>query len=65
MNFNENMILNPDKNKVEEIKNKLKNNPHCPCMIVENENTLCPCKPCRERSICICGLYINKNKEDK
>lgn len=62
MDFNKNMKLNSDIEKVNEVKEKLKINPHCPCMILENEDTLCPCKPCRERSICICGLYVKEEE---
>lgn len=56
------MKLNPNSTKVEAIRNQLSKNPHCPCMIIENEDTLCPCKPCRERGICICGLYIKEEE---
>lgn len=54
------MKLNPNKNVVDNVRSKLKNNPHCPCMIVENDDTICPCKPCREKGICICKLYIRE-----
>lgn len=55
------MKLNPNKNKVQEIRNKLKNNDgYCPCMIEESEDTKCPCKNMRENKICICGLYVKE-----
>jgi ferredoxin-thioredoxin reductase catalytic subunit len=54
------MKLNPDENKVKEIRLKLKNNKgYCPCMIEQIEDTKCPCKNMRDNKICICGLYIN------
>ena len=31
---------------------------HCPCKLVQNEDTLCPCKEAREQMVCHCGLYI-------
>ena len=57
------MKLNTNIKKVKEIGNKLKQaDGYCPCMIIQNEDTKCPCKDKREKEICICGLYI---KEDK
>ncbi|WP_297419323.1 ferredoxin-thioredoxin reductase catalytic domain-containing protein [Clostridium sp.] len=54
------MKLNTNKEKVEEIRCKLKkNNGYCPCMIEQSEDTKCPCKPMRKEHKCICGLYIN------
>lgn len=47
-----------DVNKVSEVLDKVdKNDGYCPCMIVKNENTICPCKGMRTRGKCICGLY--------
>jgi len=55
------MILNPDIKKRKEVAMKvLANNKYCPCMIIENEDTKCPCKDKREKDICICGLYIKE-----
>lgn len=42
---------------VREIGSSLKENPHCPCMIKENENTICPCLPCRKKQHCHCGMF--------
>jgi hypothetical protein len=55
-----NMNINYDINKVKEVLEELKQSPYCPCMIVKNENTLCPCLPCRIKDNCICKLFINK-----
>lgn len=58
------MVLNLDKEVVEKVQEKLKeNNGYCPCMIVKNENTICPCLPCRTKNVCICGLYIDEREE--
>jgi ferredoxin-thioredoxin reductase catalytic subunit len=55
------MILNPDIEKRKEVAQKvLANDKYCPCMIVQNEDTKCPCKDKREKDICICGLYIKE-----
>lgn len=57
------MKLNPDLKKRKEVQQKVKNNKgYCPCMIVKNENTICPCKPCREKEVCICGLYVKEEQ---
>ena len=55
------VILNPDKNYVEEIRAKLKaNSNYCPCVLVKNADTTCMCKEVREmeEGMCHCGLYI-------
>lgn len=58
---------NPDTELANEIRRKLKeNNGYCPCKIVRNEDTKCPCKEFREMkkgSVCHCGLYIMKENE--
>lgn len=56
--------LNDDKELVEEIKRKLKeNNGFCPCSLIKNEDTKCMCKEFREMKCgeCHCGLYIKVN----
>jgi ferredoxin-thioredoxin reductase catalytic subunit len=57
--------LNPDKDTVNEIKAKLKeNNGYCPCRISKTADTKCMCKEFRdmikngENGMCHCGLYI-------
>ena len=58
---NPNMKLNDNKEHVEKILLGLeKKNGYCPCVIVQNEDTICPCKKMREESKCCCKLYINK-----
>jgi hypothetical protein len=53
------MILNPNKERVESVIKELKaNDGYCPCMTYKNEDTKCPCKDKREKSICICELYV-------
>lgn len=57
--------LNDDKNLVEEIKKRIKdNNGYCPCRLIKNDDTKCMCKEFREQEEgeCHCGLYI-KTKE--
>ena len=57
------MILNPDIKKRKEIGKKvLENDKYCPCMIVKNEDTKCPCKDKREKEICICKLYVKEEE---
>lgn len=32
-------------------------NGHCPCAIVKDETTLCPCDNFTKNNICQCGMY--------
>lgn len=52
-------IADPTKAKhVALIRKKLReNNNYCPCVLVKNEDTLCPCKEALETRVCHCGLY--------
>lgn len=57
--------LNPDKEYVKEIRDRLKaNNNYCPCALIKSKDTQCMCKDFRdmEEGACHCGLYI-KTKE--
>lgn len=52
---------NPDKQVVEEIRQKLKeNNGYCPCRLKQTPETKCMCKEFLEQESgeCHCGLYI-------
>jgi Ferredoxin thioredoxin reductase catalytic beta chain. len=52
-------ILNPDEKIVEKIRKGLeKKNGHCPCVLEESEDTICPCREMRENNRCCCKLYI-------
>ena len=52
-------ILNPDDEFVRNLKKRIKaNSGYCPCAIVKNQDTKCPCKDFREEGECHCGLYI-------
>ena len=67
--------VNPDKEIVTEIRNKLQKNKdkhgkqYCPCVLPNNYNddTICPCKEFRdqmergESGECHCGLYLITN----
>lgn len=36
------------------------NDGYCPCAVIQNEDTLCPCKDFREQKepgLCLCGRY--------
>lgn len=57
--------INPDKNKADDIKKKIKDNGgYCPCSLKKTEETRCMCKNFRDRiekceyGECNCGLYI-------
>ena len=52
--------VNDNKELVEDIRTKLKENPHCPCKLEQTTDTICPCKEFRESKelgLCHCGLY--------
>ena len=52
------MILTKnDKKRIALEKALVKTGGYCPCMIEQNEDTMCPCKWQREDDECICGLY--------
>lgn len=58
---NPNMILNPNEEHVNKILLGLeKKGGHCPCVLTQNDDTICPCKKMREESKCCCKLYLNK-----
>lgn len=61
------IVLNDDKQLVDEVRKKLKENGgYCPCKLIKNQDTKCMCKEFREQTIegeCHCGLY-KKIKED-
>jgi ferredoxin-thioredoxin reductase catalytic subunit len=51
--------INPDTEHVKQIREELKNNGgFCPCMIIQTDDTKCPCKKFREEQECCCSLYI-------
>lgn len=57
--------IKQNKQCAEEIKNKLKQNDgYCPCQLLRNEDTKCPCKDFKnmidEQIVgeCHCGLFI-------
>lgn len=55
------MKLNPDKEAVRRIRQAIKNSyGYCPCSLIRNNDTKCPCKDMREKHECHCGLYINE-----
>ena len=59
--------LSDDKELVEEIRHKLKENDgYCPCRIEKNDDTKCMCKEFREQEDgeCHCGLFV-KTKEEQ
>lgn len=38
---------------------------YCPCSVIRDNDTVCPCKDFRDmkEGICHCGLYIKENEE--
>lgn len=61
------IILNPNKDIVETIKEALKQNDgYCPCRLKKTPENKCMCKEFREQEDgeCHCGLYIKLKGED-
>lgn len=61
--------VNPDKEYVKEIRDKLKeNNGYCPCRVSRTKDTKCMCKEFRDMvdegksGVCHCGLYIAESE---
>ena len=55
------IVVNPNKDIVNEVRRKLKENDgYCPCSLIKNEDTKCMCKEFRETEVgeCHCGLYV-------
>ena len=51
--------LNPDREYVNKIIDGInKKNGHCPCRVISNETTLCPCDEFMKDGICKCRLFI-------
>ena len=54
--------VNPDKELVAKIRQKLKENGgYCPCKLIKNDDTKCMCREFRksqELGECHCGLYV-------
>jgi hypothetical protein len=51
------MKFTNDLETIKRVGDCLKEDIHCPCSIVKNENTICPCYPCRKVSHCHCGIF--------
>lgn len=57
-------ILNKDKEYVKKIIDGIyKKEGHCPCRVVIDETTLCPCDDFIKKGICKCNLYIPIKEE--
>ena len=60
--------LNPDKEYVEEVRTRLKDNDgYCPCRIDRTPDTKCMCKDFRDmkEGMCHCGLYIKEVSQER
>ena len=54
-------ILNPDKEVVPNINEGLyRKDGHCPCRVVQDDTTLCPCDDFIQNQNCVCRLYVKK-----
>lgn len=51
------MVFNEDIETIKQIGESLIKDPHCPCSVSKNENTICPCLPCRKKQHCHCELF--------
>lgn len=54
--------LNPDEEIVQKITNAInKRDGHCPCILITNETTFCPCNDFISGKGCLCNLFIKKD----
>ena len=57
----EGYILNPDQNYVKKILEGIrKKQGHCPCKVITDDTTLCPCNEFIKTGECKCKLYVKK-----
>ena len=52
------MTFTDDMQTISDIGDFLISDPHCPCSLVKNDNTLCPCIACRNKQKCHCGMFV-------
>lgn len=53
--------LNPDKEYVEKILEGIRRKDgHCPCRVIVDDTTLCPCDEFVSEKICKCNLFIKE-----
>lgn len=58
------MVFTNDMETIKSIGDCLLEDLHCPCMIKKNDNTLCPCLPCRSNQHCCCGMFVPIGTQD-
>lgn len=55
--------INPDRKYVDIIMQGLyKKNGHCPCRVIADSTTLCPCDEFIREKVCKCKLYVPIDK---
>lgn len=60
-----NILLNPNEEKtLKIIKAIYKNDGYCPCRIIKNEDSKCPCLEMLTNHKCHCGLFVNDNSNN-
>ena len=52
------MVFNSNIEIVKSVGECLLKNPHCPCMVKQSDNTICPCLSCRSKQHCCCELFV-------
>lgn len=53
--------LNPDKEYALKIMEGIyKKNGHCPCRVISDDTTLCPCDDFVQNNVCKCNLFVPK-----
>lgn len=61
------IIINPDSATYKEVTEAVEeNNGYCPCAIVKNEDTRCPCREFREQQTegeCHCGRFVKVEEQ--
>ena len=54
-------ILNPNSDVVSKIMEGIeKKEGHCPCRVIQDDTTLCPCDDFVNNQNCVCKLFVKK-----
>ena len=59
------MILNKNKEHVLKIINAIfENDGYCPCLLIKDETTKCPCNNFTKNNECHCSLFVKEKECD-
>ena len=56
------MNFSDDIEHIQKIGKHLIKDKHCPCSLIKDETTICPCVTCRNEHECHCGIFERKKE---